>query len=553
MDEEIAVIDFGSPYTQQIIENLRQLGVFCRVYSYKNPPSIAYSNVYIKGIILSDGPHYANNEDSPQFDFDKYKSVPILGICYGAQLIAKHFHGKISTLDKNMSKYPITIEDINEHDDDEEFALLNNIDDFPIKVPLSNCNNVISCADAIPILSSDNLNLAAFQIDGKDIYGLQFHPEMDECQYGKHILQNFCVVANAKFNWEPENILSIVSKEMRDIIFAPEIVKKETRKNDDYVPRIAMAISGGLNSTVTGYLLQTIVGKFNFYPILIDNGFMRQGEIQDIQKIYQDLGFHNLRIIDAKQHFLKVLKNVTNPQEKQIKIGKVFVKLFHDEVLKIEKELRKSLKKRSTKKRLIQYISQGTIYSDIMDIVHVERNERIESSLFKYNHNISTLEKRLNVITLEPLKMLVKSDVKTIGFGFGLLDTILERQPFPAPGLAIRIVGSVNNENVKLLREVDYTATKYMSKYGYYQTCWQFAVIMLANVTQPDIHGDLKINKTTFVIRSINSIDGVNAVIHDIPVGILEGLANHLCDKIPQVGRILFDVTPKPPATIEWD
>lgn len=550
MDEEIAVIDFGSPYTQLIAENIRKLGVFCRIYSYKNPPNLAFSNVHIKGIILSDGPHCANIADSPKFDFDKYKTIPILGICYGAQLIAKEYHGKIATLDKNMTKTPVTIEDLNE-DEDEDFTLFNNINDFPIKVPMCNIDTVISCGDAIPLAYTNELKLAVFQIDGKHIYGVQFHPEMDECQYGNYILQNFCIISNVKFEWVPDTILSLVSKEVRDVIFAPEIIKKEKKKND-YIPRIAMAISGGLNSTIAGYLLQKIVGKFNFYPILIDNGFMRQGEIQDIQKMYQELGFHNLRIVDGKQHFLKALQNVNDSNEKRNRIGKLFVKLFHDEVLKIEKDLKKSLKKKS-KKRLIQYVSQGTIYPDVMDIIFNDRDNRTESSIFKYNHNIGVLEKKLNVILLEPLKILFKEDVKNLGFTFGLPDTILERQPYPAPGLAIRVIGPVNTENIDLLRDVDYMAMKYMSKFGYYQTCWQFSVILLANVSHEDTQGDLKINKKTFVIRAVNSVDGINAVVHDIPTGILEGLSAHLCDKIPSVGRVLYDITPKPPATIEWD
>lgn len=552
MDEEIAVIDYGSPYTQLIAETIRKLGMFCRIYSYKNPPSLTYSNVNIKGIILSDGPYCVNYTGTPRFDFNKYKTIPILGICYGAQLIAHEYHGKITTLDKNLVKSDISIDSLN-NTDDADFALFNNINDFPINVPISNYNNIVACSEAEVIASTNELEYAAFQIIGKDIYGLQFHPEMDNCQYGNYILQNFCVICNAKFNWQPDTILSIVNKNMRDIIFAPDIIKKETKKNNDYVPRIAMAVSGGLNATVAGYLLQTIVGQFNFYPILIDNGFMRQGEIQDTQRIYQELGFHNLRIVDGKDIFLKALKNITNPHEKRIRSGKLFVKLFYEEVLKIEKELRKSLKKKSSKKRLIQYISQGTIYSDIMDVVYNDKENRIESSIFKYQHNIGQLEKKLNVIILEPLNMLFKEDVKNLGFGFGLPDTILERQSFPAPGLAIRIIGNVNKENIDLLREVDYMATKYMSKYGYYQTCSQFSVILLANVSYDDTYGDLKINKKTFVIKAINSSDGINAVIHDIPIGILEGMSTYLCSKNPHIARIVYDVTAKPPANVEWN
>lgn len=553
MDEEIAIIDFGSSYTQLIAKNIRKLGIFCRIYSHLTPPSLSYSNIYVKGIILSDGPCCVNDKDYPTFDFDTYKTIPILGICYGAQLIAKHYSGKVKTLDVNRGKPPLSVMELDDTEN-EDYNLFNNIEEFPISVPMSNHNTVIYCGEGEAIGSTEGLEFAAFKIYNKDIYGIQFHPELDSCEYGNFILQNFCIISNVKFEWKPDEILSIVSKNMSNIIFNQDRIKNETKKGVEYVPRVAMAVSGGLNSTVAGYLLQTIVGKYNFYPILIDNGFMRQGEVQDIQRAYQDLGFNNLRIVDGRKQFLNCIKNVSDASEKRKRIGDMFIKTFQDEVLKIEKELRKQLnKKNKRKKRLIQFVGQGTMYSDVMDVMYHDQENLIESSILKYKHNVSRLENKLKVTTLEPLDLLFKDDIKMLGLSFGLPESILNRHTFPGPGLSIRIVGKVTQERLDLVREVDFLASEYMMKHGYYQDCYQFGVILLPDISYEATHNDLKIEKKTFVIRAIKNADGINAVVQEIPIPVLEGLAAELCYANPEVSRVVYDITGKPPATIEWN
>jgi GMP synthase (glutamine-hydrolysing) len=561
MNEEIAIVDFGSIHTQLIAKKIRSLGVFCCIYTHDNLPKLTNSKTYIRGIILSSGNHNIYNDDSPKFNFNDYKNTPILGICYGAQLIAKEYGGKIQTLDKNLTKPKFSKTEVYLYED-EEFddinidTLLQHINDFPFSVNISNYQNVISFSESYSLAYTNDLNNAIFKINGKNIYGLQFHPEMNDCEYGNTILHNFCVTCNINFDWQPEKIMTSISENMRHKIFSKELIKKEKLRNDqEYIPRVAMAISGGIKSTIASYLLQMIVGRYNFYPILIDNGFMRQGEVEDVVKMYKSLGFQNIRVVDGKHKFMKKLKNVTDPEEKRVKSGKLFVKLFYDEIINLEKSIRKTIKiKRYRRhKRLIQFVAQGTVYSDCMTFTYSDQHFRNESSIYKYYHNVGKLNTKLNVTVLEPFKLLFKSDLVAMGKCFGIPDSILNRQHFPAPGLSIRILGPVNEEDINILRDIDYLTTEYLTKFGYYQTCWQVSVVMLPSIILEKTYKDVTYVKKTFVIRAINSVNGINATIHDIPIEVLEGLSNYLCDKNLHVGRVVYDITPKPPANIEWN
>jgi GMP synthase (glutamine-hydrolysing) len=560
MDEEIAIVDFGSVHTQLIANKIRSLGVFCRVYTHNNLPNLSTSKTYIRGIILSSGNHNVYKNDFPKFNFNEYKNTPILGICYGAQLIAKEYSGKIQTLDKNLIKprFSKTELYLSHDDEDDEITidmLLQNINEFPFSVSISNYQNVINCPESESLAYTNDLQNAIFKINGKTIYGLQFHPEIDDCKYGETIFHNFCLICNINFDWQPEKIMAFISENMRHKIFSSELIKKEKLKIDEeYIPRVAMAVSGGLNSTIASYLLQMIVGRYNFYPILIDNGFMRQGEVDEIIKVYKSLGFQNIRVVDGKQQFMKQLKNVCDPQEKRVKSGKLFVKLFHDEIINLEKSLQKTikLKGRHKRKRLIQFIAQGSVYSDYMTLLYSDQQLRNESSIYKYYHNLAELSTKLKVIVLEPFKILFKNDLVVLGKCFGIPDSILDRQHFPAPGLSIRILGAVNEEDINILRDVDYLTSEYLTKFGYYQTSWQVSVVMLPSITIERTYNDVTYVKKTFVIRAISSVNGINTAIHDIPTEILEGLSHYLCNKNPHVGRVVYDITPKSIANIEW-
>jgi GMP synthase (glutamine-hydrolysing) len=559
MNEEIAIVDFGSVHAQLIAKKIRSLGVYCRVYSYDELPQLASSSTYIRGIILSSGNHNVHKDNSPQFNFNDYKNTPILGICYGAQLIAKEYGGKIQTLDKNLVKPRFSKTDLYLYDQNGTITidlLLQNINNFPFSVSISNYENVINCPESDSLAYTSELHNAIFKISGKTIYGMQFHPEMDDCEYGQIILYNFCVACNINFDWQPEKIMGFISNEMRSKIFSNDLIKKEKLKAEqEYIPRVAMAVSGGVNSTVASYLLQMIVGRHNFYPILIDNGFMRQGEVEEVVKMYKSLGFPNMRVVDGKQKFMKQLKDVSDPEKKRVKSGKLFVKLFHNEIINLEKSLQKTLKYkgRYRRKRLIQFIAQGAINSDYTIVMYSDQQLRNESSIYKYYHNVGKLNTKLKITILEPFKLLFKNDIIDLGKYFGIPDSILNRQHFPAPGLSIRILGAVDEENINILRDVDYLTSEYLTKFGYYQTCWQVSVVMLPSITIEKTYKDVTYIKKTFVIRAIKSINGINATIHDIPTEVLEGLSHFLLHKNPHVGRVVYDITPKPPANIEWN
>jgi GMP synthase (glutamine-hydrolysing) len=550
MDEEIAVIDFDSQYTQLIARNLRKLGVFCRIYSHKDPPRLTEDNIYVRGIILSGGPHCVNDINSPKFDFTQYKTIPILGICYGAQLIAKYFSGKIGTLDKHMNKSEFGSANLIETVEPIEHKLFNNIDKFPFKVWMSHKDTVLTCGEGDSIASTDDVEFAVFKIKNQDIYGVQFHPEVEDTHYGNHILQNFCVICNINFDWTQENVLKLVIENTRQFIFNDENRKiAKIKLGEQYTPRVAMAVSGGVDSTVAGFIIQMIVGKFNFYPILVDNGLMRQNEIEDIRKTYQNIGFRNLVVVDAKKLFMKHLNGISDPEEKRKRIGHLFIKVFQNEIKNIETGLHKAHKiSRFTHRKFVQFLGQGTIYPDV-----IESGNQNNGNVIKSHHNVGGLPKNMKLQLIEPLRLMFKDDVRSLGSFIGIPDTIVHRHPFPGPGLAIRIIGPITQPNVELARETDFMATQYLTKYGYFQTCWQFGCILLANISTVGVQGDVRVYKKTVVIRAVDSVNGMTASVHNIPIDILEGLATYLCNKIPDIGRVVYDITSKPPGTIEWE
>lgn len=552
MDEEIAIIDYGSQYTQLIAKSLRKLGVFCQIYSYENPPKLTNDNVYVRGIILSGGPNCVNNKDVPDFNFNNFKKIPILGICYGAQLIAKHFSGKVTTLDKYMGKSEFGSAKLNSLDTTmiEDNYLWENINDFPINVWMSHRDTIVACGEGYPIASTDDVEFAAFKIKGKDIYGIQFHPEVEDTEYGNHILQNFCVICHVNFEWKPKAVLGLILKQTRDVIFSNENkLAAKLKPYETYTPRIAMAVSGGVDSTVAGHIIQMIVGQFNFYPILVDNGLMRQGEIEQIRQTYQNLGYRNLRVIDARELFMKNLVGVSNPEEKRKRIGYLFIKVFQNEVNKLEKELRKAHQVGVfNKRKFVQFLGQGTIYPDV-----VESGASHKGEIIKSHHNVGGLPKNMKLKLIEPLRLMFKDDVRSIGKEIGIPDAILHRHPFPGPGLAIRVIGPIDYINIGLARDADNVATEYLSKYSHINDCWQFGCILLPTIQTVGVQGDSRVYKKTVVIRAVDSVNGMTATVHHIPTNILEGLSTYMCNKIPEIGRVVYDITSKPPATIEWE
>ena len=540
MDEEIAIIDYGSQYTLLIARCLRQLNIFCRIYSGRDDDFPSTDGV-VKGIILSGGPHSVLDENSPKFNFNRYKKIPIIGICYGAQLIANYFSGKVKkrTANLNTSEFglsKLSLVDTEFDEDEEGHSLFENIplEEYPVNVWMSHQDTIIACGEGYPIASTEDVLYGAFKIRGKHIYGLQFHPEVHETHFGDHILQNFGVICGLEFTWVPETIYESALQQARSDIFP--FLEKIKKKQEPYV---VMAVSGGVDSTVASYIIQDIVGQHQFYPVLVDTGLMRQDEIENTRKAYQEIGFVNLRVIDASKEFFKQLKKTNSPEEKRKIIGHLFIKIFQNEVKKIQSELNHGS---IIKRKVIHFLGQGTIYPDI-----------IESSQIKSHHNVGGLPKKLGLKLVEPLKSLFKDDVRSMGEILGIPDKILNRHPFPGPGFAIRIIGRITPEDVSLLREADYLATKYLTETGYYDIAWQFGVILLPSIKTVGVQGDNRVYLKTIVIRSVNSLNGMTATVQDIPIDVLRGLSTYICNKMPHIGRVVYDITDKPPATIEWE
>lgn len=543
MDEEIAIIDYGSQYTQLIAKNLRQLKLFCRIYLPHQLETLYQQDTTIRGIILSGGPHSVNDPNSPKFDFDRYRFTPILGICYGSQLIAHHFEGVVESLESTStikSEYGTAILDDVTPEGFEHF-LFHGIDSFPLNVIMSHRDHVVSCRHAIPLAATDKNGLAAFKIQDKEIYGLQFHPEVNDSQDGFIMLHNFGYICQMGFKWTPDNILKTIIGKIRLQVF--DDLSKAEKKND--TPRVAMAVSGGVDSTVAGRVIQQVVGETNFYPILVDTGFMRWGEIDQIVENFRDINFVNLRVINARKLFMRHLKGVSDPEKKRKIIGGLFIKIFEQEVNQIKKELNRNNRWGFHKKKVITYLGQGTIYPDVI--------ESAKENTIKSHHNVGGLPKRMKLTLVEPLRMLFKDDVRQLGQLLDIPDIILNRQPFPGPGLAIRIIGPIATNSLYILKRADHLVSRWLTQNSQHADCWQSATVLLSEVNSVGVQGDSRAYQNVLVFRAVNSVNGMTATVHDIPVKILEALASYICSSVPEIGRMVYDITPKPPATIEWE
>ena len=517
MTEKILILDFGSQYTQLIARTVREANVFCEIIPFNK--EIVYGP-HLKGIILGGSPFSVNEENAPIVDVKAMiENVPVLGICYGAQLTAKIFGGRVDKSEKR--EYGRALFEIKKDD-----ILLKNISSSS-QVWMSHADTIIKLPDGFELLgTTESIPVAAFKrttnnpqgsADGQPLYGLQFHPEVYHSAEGKTIIKNFLVnICNCNQDWTPAHFIT-------DTI---EALKKQIGNK-----KVIMGLSGGVDSTVAATLIHKAIGD-NLYGIFVDNGVLRKNEFEEVLETYGRLGL-NVKGIDAKKHFYNNLAGITDPEAKRKAIGGGFIEIFDQEAHKIQG---------------VELLGQGTIYPDVIESLSVHG----PSATIKSHHNVGGLPDTMKLGLVEPLRSLFKDEVRKVGLELGIPHEMLFRHPFPGPGLGIRILGEVTEEKVRLLQDADAIYINGLKKHNLYASVWQAGTILLP-VKSVGVMGDERTYEFTVALRAVTSVDGMTADWAHLPYEFLADISNEIINNVPGINRVVYDISSKPPATIEWE
>lgn len=513
MTEKILILDFGSQYTQLIARAVREANVYCEIIPYHKPFEFEPG---LKGIILSGSPFSVNEEKAPDVDVQSFiTKVPVLGVCYGAQLTAKRFGGIVAK--SNKREYGRAILQKQKED-----VLLKDVSDNS-QVWMSHSDTIKELPKGFELLATtDSIPVAAFKKSAnsatdKPLYGVQFHPEVYHSKEGKKILNNFLVnICGCSQDWTPAHFIT-------DTITS---LKKQIGDR-----KVIMALSGGVDSTVAATLIHRAIGK-NLYGIFVDNGVLRKNEFESVIKTYNELGL-NVKGIDAKKRFYDGLAGKTEPEEKRKVIGSLFIDIFQEESKKIEG---------------VELLGQGTIYPDVIESVSVHG----PSVTIKSHHNVGGLPDHLHLELVEPLRSLFKDEVRKVGRELGIPAEMIDRHPFPGPGLAIRILGEITEDRVRLLQEADHLYTKCLKDADLYATVWQAGAILLP-VKSVGVMGDERTYEFTVALRAVTSVDGMTADWAHLPYEFLANISNEIINNVRGINRVVYDISSKPPATIEWE
>ena len=507
--EQILILDFGSQYTQLIARRVRELNVYCEIHPYNHIPAITPE---VKGIILSGSPCSVRDQDSPMVHLAAFRhKLPVLGVCYGAQLLAHTSGGEVlPSAHREYGRAKLGTVDA-------ESPLMQGIDQHS-QVWMSHGDTITQIPDNFRIIAStESVRVAAFQVEGEQTYGIQFHPEVTHSLQGKHLLQNFVVdICGCSQDWTSE---SFVESTVAGL--------KEKLGND----KVVMALSGGVDSSVAAMLVHRAVGQ-NLFCIFVDNGLLRKDEYENVLESYKHLGL-NIKGVDSKDQFYHALEGLTDPEAKRKAIGKTFIDVFDQESHLIED---------------VVWLGQGTIYPDVIESVSVKG----PSATIKSHHNVGGLPDFMKLKIVEPLNTLFKDEVRAVGRTLGLPDHILKRHPFPGPGLAIRILGDITAEKVQILQEVDALFISGLKREGLYDQVWQ-AGAMLLPVQSVGVMGDERTYERVVALRAVTSVDGMTADWAHLPYTFLADISNEIINKVKGVNRVVYDISSKPPATIEWE
>ncbi|KHJ38549.1 GMP synthase [Pedobacter glucosidilyticus] len=510
MQEKILILDFGSQYTQLIARRVRELNVYCEIHPFNKVPAI---DEYTKGVILSGSPSSVRQADAPQVDFKQFhEKLPLLGVCYGAQYMAQHSGGQVVA--SEIREYGrANLEYIHANN-----PLLHGI---PSKsqVWMSHGDTIKEIPSNFEVIAStDTVKVAAYQVKGTQTYGIQFHPEVTHSTDGKQLLQNFLVdICGCSQDWTPHAFADITIDDLK------------SQLGDD---KVVLGLSGGVDSSVAALLLHKAIGK-NLHCIFVDNGLLRKNEFESVLESYKDLGL-NVKGVNAKQLFYDALTGLTDPEQKRKAIGRVFIEVFDDEAHQISD---------------VKWLAQGTIYPDVIESVSVNGGP---SATIKSHHNVGGLPDFMKLKIVEPLKSLFKDEVRRVGKALGLPENILHRHPFPGPGLGIRILGEVTPEKVAILQEADYIYIENLKKAGWYDKVWQAGTIYLP-IQSVGVMGDERTYENVVSLRAVESVDGMTADWSHLPYELLAKISNEIINNVKGINRVVYDISSKPPATIEWE
>ncbi|MEN8247455.1 MAG: glutamine-hydrolyzing GMP synthase [Bacteroidota bacterium] len=508
MTEKIIILDFGSQYTQLIARRVREFNVYCEIHPYNHIPEDLGN---LKGVIFSGSPCSVHDEDHPEVDYSQFSHVPVLGVCYGAQLMAKQQGGNV--LPSDIREYGRAR--LSEIDHQNTLMKEVNIDS---QVWMSHGDTITQLPDNYEVIASTkSVEVAAYKVKDEDRYGIQFHPEVTHSEDGKTILRNFVVhICGCEQDWTSD-------------VFVESTVESLQKKlgND----KVVLGLSGGVDSSVAATLIDKAIGS-NLHCIFVDNGLLRKHEFEEVLESYEGMGL-NIKGVDAKQRFYDALKGLTEPEAKRKAIGRVFIEVFDEEAHKISD---------------VKWLGQGTIYPDVIESVSVKG----PSATIKSHHNVGGLPDFMKLDVIEPLNTLFKDEVREVGKTLHISDKILGRHPFPGPGLGIRILGDITEEKVRILQEVDHIFISGLKSEGLYQEVWQ-AGAMLLPVQSVGVMGDERTYENVVALRAVTSVDGMTADWAHLPSEFLGDVSNRIINQVKGVNRVVYDISSKPPATIEWE
>lgn len=506
MLEKVIILDFGSQTTQLIARRLRELNVYCEIVPYNKFPG---NDQNVIGVILSGSPFSVNDSESFKPDLSSVRGkYPVLGICYGAQYLAGSSGGKVEK--GNSREYgrahliPV----------DRNDSLMKNINDN-VQVWMSHGDTITALPKNFTVIAATaDVKAAAYRIEGEKTWGVQFHPEVYHTEIGTTVLDNFLTVCKAKKNWTPASFIETTVNELKKQLGGDKVI---------------LALSGGVDSSVCAVLLNKAVGK-NLTCIFVDNGLLRKNEFEKVLDDYKHLGL-NVTGIDAKAIFYKKLAGVKEPERKRKIIGKGFIDIFEQEAQKL---------------RDVKWLAQGTIYPDVIESLS------ITGTVIKSHHNVGGLPEKMKLQLVEPLRLLFKDEVRKVGRELGMKEHLINRHPFPGPGLGVRILGDITPEKVRILQDADDIFISGLREWNLYDQVWQAGAVLLP-VNSVGVMGDERTYENAVALRAVTSTDAMTADWATLPYAFLSKISSEIINKVRGVNRVVYDISSKPPSTIEWE